>query len=77
MPGEHLVHDHRGHRVVDGTVVHDHHVQRVTLAESLEHPATAPQRRDRHVPGVGQMEDHRDAGLGQSRPNRVVRRVTQ
>ncbi len=77
MPGEHLVHDHRGHGVVDGPVVHEHHVERITLAEPLEHAAAAPQRRDRHVPGVRQMEDDRDAGLGQPRPHRVVERVAE
>ena len=37
----------------------------------------APQRRDREVAAVGQVEDHRNAGLGQPGPHRIVHRIAQ
>ena len=77
MAGEHLVHDHRGHRVVDRPVVEQDLVERILLAESFEGGLAAPQRRDRQVAAVGQVEAHRNTGFGQPRPHRVVQWIAQ
>ena len=77
VPGEHLVDDHRGHRVVDGAVVEQHLIERILLAESLERRLAAPQRGDRQVAAVGQVEAHRNARFGQPRPHRIVQRIAQ
>ena len=77
MPGEHLVHDHRGHRVVDRAVVEQDLVQRILLAETLERRLAAPQRRDGQVATVRQVEAHGNTGFGQPRPHRVVHRIAQ
>ena len=77
MPREHLMHDHRRHRVVDGAVVEQHLIQRILRAESLERRLAAPQRRDGQIAAVAQVEAHRNPRLREPRPHGIVEAIAQ